>query len=215
MKTENIQPGLPPSGIIAIFMIAGVAFASPAHSQPSRNYFDGISLGVQAGWEERSINETVLPDTLDVPLADKSNGIAYGGIVGYDHQFDNIVVGVEAGFSPDGKTLTAPVLSGGSIQLDSKWSGDISFRLGVTITPRLLAYGRIGYSINRYRIRAYVPGDASPVASGSDTAEGILFGGGLEYAVDKNVSLRAEYRRKEFNGSLASDQILSGVTFRF
>lgn len=215
MKTDKIQPRLAPSSTIAIFMIAGVAFASPAHSQPSQKYFDGIAIGAQAGWEERSINETVLPNTLDVPLADKGNGIAYGGIVGYDHQFDNIVVGVEAGFNPDGKTLTAPVLAGGSIQLDSKWSGDISVRLGIAITPRLLAYGRVGYSINKYRIRALVPGDASPVASESETAEGIILGGGLEYALDENVSLRAEYRRKEFNGSLASDQILSGVSFRF
>lgn len=215
MKTDIIQLTLAPLGTIAILAIVGAAFASPAQAQSDREYFNGFSVGAQAGWEERSINETVLPNSLNVPLTDKSNGITYGGFVGYDRQFDNIVVGVEAGFSPNGKTLNAPVLGGGSIELDSKWSGDISVRAGVTVTPQLLAYGRVGYGINRYRVRGFVPGNTTPVASESVTGNGIIFGGGLEYALKPNVSLRAEYRRKEFDGSLSSDQVLSGVTFRF
>jgi len=215
MKKDIINLTLAPLGTIAILTIVATAFSTPAYAQSEREYFDGFSIGAQAGWEERSINETVLPNSINVPLSDKSSGITYGGFVGYDRQFDNFVVGLEAGFSPNGKTLNAPVLGGGSIELDSKWSGDISVRAGVTITPKLLAYGRVGYGINRYRVSGFVPGNTAPVASESVTGNGVIFGGGLEYALKRNVSLRAEFRRKEFDGSLSSDQVLSGVTFRF
>jgi len=215
MKVAMIKLTLAPLGTIAILTAIGAAFTAPAHAQTAEENFNGFTAGIQAGWERRGIDETVLPGTLDVRLADKSDGFAYGGFVGYDHQFDNIVIGVEAGFNPNGKTLNAAVPGGGSIELDSKWSAEVSVRAGVTLTPQLLAYGRVGYGVNRYRVRGFTAGNASPAASDSATGEGVIFGGGMEYAVNRNMSLRAEYRRKEFDGSLSSDQVLSGVTFRF
>lgn len=215
MKIDMIKLTLAPLSTITILTAIGTAFTTPAQAQKAEEKFNGFTAGVQAGWERRSIDETVLPGTLDVRLSDKSDGFAYGGFVGYDHQFDNIVIGVEAGFSPNGKTLNAAVPGGGSIELDSKWSADLSVRAGVTITPQLLAYGRVGYGINRYRVRGFTAGSAAPAASDSATGEGVILGGGLEYALNRNMSLRAEYRRKEFDGSLSSDQVLSGVTFRF
>lgn len=215
MKEHMIKLTLAPLSTLVILTAIGAAFTAPAQAQSAEENFNGFTAGIQAGWERRSIDETVLPGTLDVRLTDKSDGFAYGGFVGYDRQFDNIVVGVEAGFNPNGKTLNAAVPGGGSIELDSKWSADFTVRAGVTITPRLLAYGRVGYGINRYRVRGFTAGNAAPAASDSATGEGVIFGGGLEYAVNRNMSLRAEYRRKEFDGSLASDQLLSGVAFLF
>lgn len=201
------------SSVVAAIALTGLV-ASAAHAQSGDEHFEGVSVGVQAGWEERSINETVLPATVNATLNDKSDGFSYAAFAAYDHQFDNFVIGVEAGFSPNGRTLTA-ALPGGSIELDSKWSADLTARAGVTITPQLLVYARGGYGINRTRISGFVNGQAGPVESDSATSDGFIFGGGLEYAVTGNASVRAEYRRKEFDGSLSSNQVLAGVAFRF
>ncbi|BDW80851.1 hypothetical protein MACH24_02890 [Erythrobacter sp. Dej080120_24] len=194
--------------------LAMLATASPTHAQSSDEHFQGVTIGAQAGWEDRTIDATVLPDTLNTALDDSRDGFAYAGYVGYDHQLDRFVIGVEAGFAPGGKTLRADI-PGGSIELDSKWSADLSVRGGVTVTERLLAYGRVGYALNRYRIRGFATGTTAPVASDGETADGVIFGGGLEYALSDNASVRAEYRRKELDGSLSSNQVLGGVTLRF
>lgn len=202
------------AGAIAAAVLGLALAPTAAQAQSDDEHFNGVTVGVQAGWEDRKIDATVLPDTLNTTLDDKRSGLAYGGYLGYDHQFENFVVGVEAGFSPNGKTLNAAV-PGGSIELDSKWNADVSVRAGVTVTPRLLAYGRVGYALNRYRINGFATGNGTPVASESETADGIMFGGGLEYAATDRASFRAEYRRKELDGSLSSNQILGGVTLRF
>lgn len=202
------------AGAVAAAVLGLTLMPSAAQAQSDDEHFEGVSIGVQAGWEDRKIDETVLPDTLNATLSDKRDGFAYGGYVAYDQQFDNFVIGAEAGFNPGGKTLTANV-PGGSIELDSNWSADLSVRAGVTVTPRLLAYGRVGYSLNRYRIRGFATGNSTPLASEGETADGIMFGGGLEYALPGKAAVRAEYRRKSLDGSLTSNQILGGVTVRF
>jgi len=123
-------------------------FAPAAHAQDDKN-FEGVKAGVQAGWERRKIDETLLPAPNSTRLADKTSGLTYGGFIGYDKQFDQIVVGVEADFSPNGKTLRSTLPGGGSIDLDSKWTATASVRAGVVVTPKLLAYGRVGYGLNR------------------------------------------------------------------
>lgn len=208
------QTGALIGAALAVVMTGAAFFATPAKAQSGDEHFQGVSVGVQAGWEQRKIDETVLPDTLNTTLSDQRDGVTYGGFVGYDHQFDNVVLGVEAGFNPNGKTLSANI-PGGSIELDSKWSADLSVRAGVTVTPRLLAYGRAGYSLNRYRISGFTTGNTNPVGQASETADGVMFGGGFEYAVNDSASIRTEYRHKELDGSLSSDQILAGVTLRF
>ena len=198
--------------ILPFLALAMAGHAVPA--QAAEDNFTGITIGAQAGWEERSIDETVLPDTLDVTLSDKSDGFAYGGFVAFDQQFDSFVLGAEAGFSPNGRTLTAE-LDGGAIELDSKWSADFTVRAGVVLGERVLAYGRVGYTLNRYTISGFVDGDADAVERDGETADGILFGGGLELATDSNLVMRVEYRQKEMDGSLSSKQVLGGMALRF
>lgn len=201
-------------GTIAAAVLGLALMPTAAQAQSDDEHFNGVTVGVQAGWEDRKIDATVLPDTLNTALDDKRDGVTYGGYVGYDHQIEDFVLGVEAGFSPNGKTLNAAV-PGGSIELDSKWNADVSVRAGVVVSPRLLAYGRVGYALNRYRISGFATGNSTPIASESETADGIMFGGGLEYAASERASFRAEYRRKDLDGSLSSNQILGGVTLRF
>ena len=195
-------------------LFAGLMLAEPLSAQ-ERDEFEGISFGVQAGWEERSIDELIPVSPTDVRLDDRQDAAVFGAFVGYDHQFDNVVLGVEAGGTFNGATLKTQLADVGSIQIDSRWSADASIRIGVTPVRNVLVYGRGGYTLNRNRTRAFVAGQTQPAASGSATDDGWLYGGGVEYALRDGLSIRAEYRRNEFEGSFASDQVLAGVAFRF
>lgn len=191
------------------------ASAAPAAYAQEKENFEGMKIGVQAGWEQRQVNEVVLTPPNNVRIADKSKGIAYGGFVGYDAQMGSFVLGIEADFAPGGKTLKSTFAGGTSVELDSKWSASVSARAGVTLAPKVLAYGRFGYDLNRYRVNGYAAGNTTPVATNKATGGGIVYGGGLEYAIDENASFRVEYRRRDQEGTLGAHQVLGGVTLRF
>lgn len=186
-----------------------------AYAQSSDENFEGVKVGVQAGWERRKIDETLLPAPNSARLNDKSSGVSYGGFAGYDAQFDKFVLGVEADFSPNGKTLRSTLAGGGSIALDSKWTASASARAGIAVTPKLLAYGRLGYGLNRYSVKRLAAGNTTPIATNKVTGDGLLYGGGLEYAINRNASFRVEYRHNDYDGSLSSNQVLGGMTLRF
>ncbi|MEP2990598.1 MAG: outer membrane beta-barrel protein [Parasphingorhabdus sp.] len=202
--------------IISTIAVFGVlSGASTAYAQNDEENFEGVKVGVQAGWERRKTDETVLTAPNGTRLNDKSSGISYGGFAGYDAQFDKIVLGVEGDFNPNGKTLRSTVAGGGSVELDSKWAASASARAGVALTPNLLAYGRLGYGFNRHTTRLLAAGNTTPVATSKATSDGLLYGGGFEYAINRNASLRVEYRHNDYDGSLNSNQVLGGLTLRF
>lgn len=197
---------------VVLTLLAG---ASAAQARDGEKNFEGAKVGVQAGWEQRKIDEVLLPAPDDIRLDDKSSGFSYGGFVGYDKQFDQFVLGVEADFSPNGKTLRSTLTTGDTVTLDSKWAASVSARAGFTLTPKLLAYGRVGYGINRYEVSSLAAGATTSSISDNATGDGLVYGGGLEYAVNPNVSMRVEYRRDENDLSLRTQKVLGGLTVRF
>ncbi|AKH43920.1 outer membrane immunogenic protein [Altererythrobacter atlanticus] len=204
-----------PNKSACVKLIAIAAMSCPALAAAQDNHFQGVTIGAQAGWDRSSIDETVLATPDDVQLTDRDDGIAYALFGGFDLQSGSFVIGGEAGFSPDGRTLRADVGADGYVKLDPKWSANVSARAGVALAPRLLAYGRVGYQLTRYRVGGYENGNSTPLASDRETGDGLIFGGGLEYAAGDSMLLRAEYRRRDLDGSLGGHQALIGVGFRF
>ena len=208
MKTSRIKTA-------AHLTVIAVAMTSPTLSYANDGAFDGFKAGVQAGWEKRSIDEVVLPGSLNVTLEDDTSKFSYGGFVGYDRQIGDVVIGAEVAFNPNGATLNATIPGSGSIEVDSKWSADFTARAGVVVAPKILVYGRLGYGVNRNTIRGFAAGNSQPLASETSNDDGIIYGGGAEYLLNDRISVRAEYRRGDFGGSLSQDQIMSGLTVRF
>lgn len=203
------------SAVVVIAGSIGCAFPILAKAQEKEESFEGFKVGIQAGWEVREIDEVILPASNNFRLTDEISDFAYGGFVGYDAQFDNLIIGVEAEFQPDGRALTADVAGVGSIEVESSWSANFSTRAGITVTPNLLAYGRLGYRLNRYKAKIDASGGSIPVIKARSNGNGIVYGGGLEYAVNKSVSIRAEYRETDFSILLNSSQFLVGASLRF
>ncbi|MEM7689709.1 MAG: outer membrane beta-barrel protein [Pseudomonadota bacterium] len=200
---------------IATMAACLVGMPQAAMAEDTDDIFTGPSVGVQGGYERQSIDEPVLSGADAVTLDARSKGITYGAYAGYDLQISNFVVGVEAGFNPNGRTITGDVAGGGTAEFNPKWSANVSARAGVVVADRALLYGRVGYNRTRYSVSRFATGDTTATATQNENADGLMFGGGAEFAFNENAAFRVEYRRTNLDGSLRSDQILAGATLRF
>ena len=111
---------------------------------------------------------------------------------------------------------TVPRITGGvEVSLGDTTVGDsgveisrdlaASLRLGFVATPRVLAFGKVGYATTR--IETLGVGAAF---------EGVRFGGGLEFAATPNTYISAEYQRTEYEQNIGGrDAAMVGVGFRF
>ena len=200
---------------IAAASLVTISVPQAAFAQDTDDIFTGVSVGVQGGYDRQSIDEPILEGANTVTLDAKKSGIIYGGYVGYDLQMDKYVVGIEAGFSPNGKTITGDIANGVSAEFNPKWSANASVRAGVVLGDRALFYGRIGYNRTRYSVSRFANGNSTAIASANENADGLMFGGGAEYAFHENAAFRVEYRRNKLDGSFRSNQVLAGATLRF
>jgi outer membrane immunogenic protein len=134
-----------------------------------------------------------------------SGGVVGGGQVGYNFQFNpSIVVGVETDFQGSSignndKSQAAPFylsplsaagapgllvplasIGGGHAGID--WIGTVRGRAGWLVTPSLLIYGTAGFAYAGVYAGNY-----------DNTRTGWTAGGGLEWLVAPNISVKAEY----------------------
>ena len=147
-----------------------------------------------------------------------------GLLLGYSQQFGNMVAGVEGDaswkdasksaasnhvttvFQPDG-VLTAHIRNETFTGKQSQgWDGSIRGRLGMLLTPTMLAYATGGLAIGEvcgaYSYYATLVGSTTATASGSakwcDTRAGYTAGGGLEVQLMAGWKGRIEYRFTDF-----------------
>lgn len=92
-------------------------------------------------------------------------GYGAGLALGVNKQTDYFVLGAEV------------ALHGLTINTPNRAYGQILARGGLVVTDELLAYGAVGYGV-----------DFGPTDN-----QHVLVGGGLEYAVSENVTLRGQY----------------------
>ncbi|WP_182911899.1 outer membrane protein [Sphingomonas cavernae] len=198
---------------IAIFaMIPTAAFAQ----NDELKAFDGLFLGAQAGWGHRTDGSRLYVGT---QLVDEFNfsgdSFDYGAFAGYDVRIGNVVLGVEAGIGSGGTAMREDIY-GLTVTIKPKWNYEGTARAGYVLGDRTLAYVRGGYGAERLR-RSYsdtATGAAVGVA-GSEWSNGLVVGGGIEHALAPNVTLRGEYRYKDFDGWYKPQQVLLGATYRF
>lgn len=161
----------------------------------------GIYIGGQIGYAWGNQNTQVFaPGGRSFSGFTQNDGVIGGAHVGYNLQFNQWVVGLEG--SVDGSSLNrtvtrstvfGPVNIGGNASVQ----GSIRGRVGYAF-DRVLLYGTGGVAF------AGVSGFVSTPFSYDSTNQtrvGWTVGGGLEYAVTNNWSIRAEYRYSAFGGS--------------
>jgi outer membrane immunogenic protein len=173
----------------------------------------GFYLGGQVGYAWGTQKADVLLPNGSILASNSAQGVIGGGHVGYNYQVNQWVLGVEG--SVDGtsisKTFTRTVGFAAPFDVTYKTEapiqGSIRGRLGVA-WDRVLLYATGG--------AAFAGVDATYTSpfrsvSKSSTRVGWTVGGGIEYAVTNNWSIRAEYRYSDFGSFSTSPEGVFGT----
>jgi outer membrane immunogenic protein len=148
-----------------------------------------------------------------------TNGIVAGGTIGGNYQTGAFVFGVEGDFDWDNIKGNPSVCVG--CQVSSTWLATARGRVGVA-WDRLLFYGTGGVAFQNVKFAVTAPPLTAPLAT-TVNAIGWTAGGGVEYALSPNWSVKAEYLYVNFNNqtigpgtfTLIENVVRGGVNYRF
>jgi outer membrane immunogenic protein len=156
-------------------------------------------------------------------------GFLGGGQVGYNSQFNWLVLGLEGDFSWTGLKSHGTDSLGDALTTNTQWTSTVTGRVGAAF-DRLLVYGKGGLAIAHDQ--SSLTDLALNTSSATLTRTGWTAGAGLEYALNRNWSVRLEYDYLGFGakalnfttpvvGSVTSSadlnvqEIKAGLNFKF
>lgn len=188
-------------GALAADLPARVAAPAPYLSPVVASNWTGFYVGVHAGYSwtsGTSAYSAVRLSTFDINA--KPDGIVGGAQVGYNYQFsNNVVVGVEADLSGADIKDTIPdrlsafqLRAGNTITAKTDYTATARARLGYAMGS-FLPYITGGYALAHSKVSA-----TDGALSDNAVFQGWTIGGGAEYALSSNVSLKAEYLHTMF-----------------
>jgi outer membrane immunogenic protein len=204
-----------------------VAPAAPVLAVPAFSW-SGFYAGVHGAWisdsggAERTGVAGVSPAALPVRAGLSDSGVGGGAQIGYLWDFGSVVAGVEADLTAmDVGRSRSGIGTEGAFSLRTdlssqlNWFGTLKGRVGVTMpsflpfVERTLVYatGGLAYAqIDRQAQITVTPPGVGPQASSDEWTTGFVIGGGSEYALTRNVSLKSEtlyYRLQDETLTLA------------
>ncbi len=156
------------------------------------------------------------------------SGFTGGVQAGYNWQTGNAVLGLETDFDAfhfrGSQSVSAnyPVFAhvfptdtftvGTSVE--TNWLYTARARIGWLVNPNILAYATGGLAVTRLEVANsfsddHHPSPASGAGSNSATKPGWALGGGLEWAFDKNWSVKVEYLYVDFGSVTVTSKIFS------
>lgn len=195
--------------LLAVVLIA-VCGSSSAFAKPACTAGTGSISARHAGgiWGDVNVTDDVNDGVPPGPFGYSISGFIGGGTAGYNLQIDNVVFGIEGDLGvidPDGSGIipssTPPFHQ--DTTLGTGLYGDITGRLGLTFGPALVyAKGGFAFFDGEARQTTTKPG---LVTHGTDTFTGWTLGGGVEYLIARDVSVKVEYQYFDF-GSQVGDQ---------
>ena len=215
MQMRKLTSILAASSLLAL-AAGGVANAAPANTASWNGFYVGAVIGAQI----TGTNFALPGDTSDTLISnhDTNTGFIGGGVVGYNYQINNIVLGLEGDVIDANHSQRAVdcTVYGGCWSpaqdsfttynnLKEQVGGHVRVRVGIA-TGRTLLYAAGGYSIQGTRLDltgdCYDPDNpAVPQLyhfSRSKTLSGFNLGAGVEQAITNHVILRAEYIYDDF-----------------
>jgi outer membrane immunogenic protein len=179
----------------------------------STHDWTGAYVGAHVGGAWGDVDQRQTNGGMDEgPFSYSPDGIVFGGTAGYNFQFGNVVLGVEAdlGYMDLNGSGTIPSSNPSAHQdlsLDGGLYGDVTARAGLAFN-KVLVYGKGGF--------AFYDGGAlqqttNPgyTADGTSTFTGWTAGGGIEYAWTDNISLKIEYQHFDFGSQGGSQTSVS------
>jgi outer membrane immunogenic protein len=155
---------------------------------PPIQLFDwsGFYVGINGGWGWGSSRFDFVGSGLGTTGDFRTTGGLIGGTLGYNYQFGQAVLGLEADLDWARLRGSAPCPGGGVCQTQVGWLGTVRGRIGYAF-DRFLPYLTAGAAFGN--VRATIPG----IGTADATKAGWTVGGGIEYAVNRTWSIKAEY----------------------
>jgi opacity protein-like surface antigen len=154
--------------------------------------WDGIILGAQYGFSNLSADFSDFAGVGALPKTTSNSG-QYGGFLGYNFQWESLVLGVEGAYnrptslSVSAEETTTPSSSSVKLVDYGTFRGRAGYAFG-----QFLPYAFVGGAIGRMNYQTI---SAGTVLSSRDNAYvgGVTAGLGIDVSILPNVFLRAEY----------------------
>jgi outer membrane immunogenic protein len=181
--------------------------APPPFAPPPVFTWTGVYIGGNVGYAWGS--STNLVPVPGIPTYSDPSSPIGGGQFGYNFQIQQFVLGFEAdldgtGYKKSGVTSTGVQYVGINMPVEGSARGRIGFAW-----DRLLVYGTGGAAFGDSKTSFLPP---NGIGSYSNTVFGWTAGGGIEYGIDRNWSVRAEYRYTYFSGyTVPSNLAATGI----
>lgn len=209
--------------VIILAMTASIASAAdvtiyePTNDAPFAAHaysWSGIYAGVNAGYKWGTFGVHIEGDggsdgwmDDDLAMRIRNSGFMGGGQIGYNHQINNLVLGVEADLQYVGRTSNAVELTqtidfgGGPFDIETRtkagieWFGTVRGRIGYAMDRTLVyATGGLAYGRTRVHYEFDGPGDIFDYReNGSEMHLGYAVGAGVEQALTDTLSVKLEY----------------------
>ena len=198
--------------------------AGPIYNPHGFYNWNGFYIGLNGGghWGTDSVSASVAANTFlspnnvaiinnALPFNKDVTGLAGGGQAGFNWHVWSFVLGVEADISALSGTatrsavvpLTVPTQQATSTDtVSDRWTATFRGRLGYAADYMLFYVTSGGAAANRSIAHVYSDniGAAPTTDAISQTRYGWTVGGGIEYALASNWSIRAEYLFATFSG---------------
>ncbi len=185
--------------IVALACLPAPAIAAedldPLQSTPWSGAYVGLHAGLGGG--DVSLYTT---SSGAAPTDDGTSGWIYGAHAGYNLQLDALVLGVEAdidGSDIGGEPDYSRYNSADGYVFSQNWQASLRARIGVA-NEQLLLYGTGGVAWGDFTSSYWSTPTPLRNETKTETHQGTVWGGGIEYALTSQVTLRAEYLAYDF-----------------
>jgi len=197
-----------------------VAPVEPAAPIPYAFSWTGFYVGANVGYGFAGDDRVGLTSDITGFLGDfgtlENSGVFGGGQAGYNYQFGNFVLGLEADIQASGVGDSVNGLSptiASRAKSDINWFGTIRPRVGFAWDRALIyatggvAFGGIDYQFDATDGALFVHG------KDSDTRVGYTLGAGVEYAFTDNWTAKLEYQYVNFGEYKVTGPVVDGAGF--
>ena len=209
--------------LVAAIAVASSSLAQAQQTGPFPGFYAGLSIGQSKGTNvsEGEVNDFLRQQgyTNVFTSADKKD-TTYRVTGGY--QF-NPNVAVELLYTDIGTFGTRSTVTGGTVNADYKAKGfGVDLVLSAPMTEQFSVFGRVGAIQAKTEASFSSSGTVGlGFAQGSKNKTGQHYGLGLQYALSREIAVRAEVERfrklgdDSTGGELQADAYTVGVIFRF
>lgn len=170
----------------------------PPTEELRQSTYDWTGLYVGAWVGATCIDGTLTDNSaLPTPLDWEMSGCGFkgGALAGYNHQFNNFVLGLEADWGTTGDIATNEE-AGGDFAFSMKHIATFRGRWGVAFDDTLI-FATAGAAYAQGNLDAIIAADPDNITGNH---WGWTIGGGIEHAVTDNLRLRLDYLFTRFKG---------------